>query len=245
MSNVLVIQSAFPSDSTGANANVILSGTPNGSVSFMISRTPYYAQAWATTFTGAGPYLVALPHPDTWFIWVLDTDGVCAQPGASYYDEWTQLGAHIQQVLIDAVPALNAALQTWIPGITIGSIIYGPGQDTDLYPAVIISHPEVDPDWVGEPYLTTYAYKCMLTCILLHEDEISYQQACTALLQCIGGILRNPFNESFVLPNGHGINFAQARGLQVSDREIGGHWVTTGSLIWSALGQRLDTGNQT
>ena len=245
MSNVLVIESAFPSDSTGAAANVIVSGTPNGAVSFVVSRTPNYAQAWATTFTGTGPYLVTLPHPDTWFIWVIDNDGVCAVAGSSFYDEWTQLANHVRDTLIAASAALTAALQTWVPGIVIGSIVAGSGADISLYPAVIVSHPFMDPEWVGEPYLTTYQYECMVTCILLHEDEVSYQDACSALLQCVGGILRNPYNESFVLPNGHQINFAQARGLRVSEREIGSHWATIGTLTWSGLGQRLDPGNQT
>jgi hypothetical protein len=232
----------------GTHATVVITGTPTGSLSFKIARTPNYAKAFTATFTGAGPYVVAVPNADGWYFWAVDNNGPCTMAaqwiGLSNNPEVDLVGLQLQTILSSNELLLNAALQQWYPNTTVKQIIYGNAAIAARgFPAIMVTKPRQQWQWVAMPYVKSVDFYYEVDCLVVHSEPQMALQLANKMAGAIINILKKPDYNVIVIPSGMQLAFCtptegEADENQVDDTSFG----AVATVLWTGNGIIQDTG---
>jgi hypothetical protein len=248
MANGLVIKSVA-NRGDQVTAAVSVSGTPSGTPRFLINRTPDYNGAIPAVSSGSGPYLLTVPYPSLWYVWIVDDNGPCAEPeagliGTDAGENVPELGAALRDILWNNKKGIEAALKQWDVSWTLKQAVYGYGGDVTDWPAVLVMQPKFTSEYIAAPYVRQYSFTCAILCVILHESEQSQLPAAGAFGNIVERILSQPAYDQIVLGNDQVIDFGYIRQGGVTEEPVGdsGKFLAVASLQWGGIGDRVDSG---
>lgn len=234
----LIKTTANPKD--GVHLSVTLDGTPSGSVTFSICRTPDFSKATAAAATlTAGVYAVATPHPALWYVWATDGIGTvdapgCAWVGLSDYPDLDLCGQKLADILTANQAALNVALQTYFQDATIKHIVYGSASAITDFPAILVTKPVLKPHYVAMPYVREIVYQLEVIFTILHQDKAPMLTAASRFVSRIVEILNQPAYEGIVLDSGTPLAFCQCEEGEADETQYDENkYAAVGSLVWT------------
>lgn len=223
-----------------ATLAVTLDGQPRGTPTFLICRTPDVglASTASATLTG-GVYAVACPHPALWYVWGQDAQGVtdepiCAWCGLSDNPDLDLCGQALANILTQNKAALETALKTYFKSSAIAQIVYGGGAALTDYPAILITKPREQAQYIAMPFVRELTYTLEVMFTILHQDRASMLTAATRLSSRIVEILNQPAYEGLTLPSGTALAFCQCQEGDADEIKYGDNqWAAVGSTVWS------------
>ena len=247
MSTGFVIKSVA-NPKTGSALSIVLDGTPTGTLTFFAGRTPNFALASpAAATSAAGIYTVSVPHPSLWYIWASDTNGVvdapgCGWAGLSDNPDLDLIGQFLTQTLRDNQPALNIALASYLPGLSLKQIVYGGGTGVTDFPCIMVVKPHEDPEWAAMPFVRRISFRFEIMLTILHQDKAPMLPAMSRFLARVMEILNQPAYEGPTLESGTALAFCQCQDgegdeVQYDDNKF----AAVGSLVWSGSAMLQDS----
>ena len=233
---------------SGRSMRVSLSALPTGAVTFLVSRTPDRATAFAplsAVQVDPKTYDLTVTRIALWYVWAIDANGPVDVPGAAWvgYSDIPALdnvGIKLAQMLTDNLPGINAALQTWFPGTTVKQVVYGSALDIRDFPSIAITKPSVVDEYTGIPFLRTLTYGLEIHLYTLHQDKGSWTQAAARFTGRVMEILNQPDYSAIVLPD-QILSMCHASSGNVDEVEVEpGAFATVGTTIWMGIGDQMD-----
>lgn len=241
---------------TGLSASVVLSGSPSGPLSFWISRVPDSAEAIPSPFTGAGPFIVTVPHPELWYFWAKDNDGFSADTDengdpaykAAFCDvsgnpEANEIGHYLSDILWRNKQGIEAILRGEYSLATLKRVSYGfPGEIPD-FPALCVCNPRWSWEDFAAPAVKNYTFTFDVAALVEHADEESKLSFATKLAEAAGKILSQPYYRQKKLASGRsyylaGTHEGNAQDIVIDEDKFG----TAASVIWTGQMLIQDTG---
>lgn len=236
---------AIVSNEDNASATVTLTGTPNGAVSFLAGRSPEVADATVAPHAGSGPYVVTLPHPSGWHVWVRDGADVAPEPGAVWVSlSGRQDADEAGQWLADTLWAnrrlLDAAARQAGHRLTLAQTVYGARQVTK-WPSLVILRPRIESEPFAFPHVWRHEFTFEVVLVQAHNTEQSEVETATTLGRAAQLILNQPAYLSFTLPSGVAVTGCRASSCSVDEGEVAGAgFQVIGTLSWRCEAQVQD-----
>ena len=232
----------------GINAQVTVTGTPNGALTFTICRLPNYAQSGSAIgiLTGSS-YNVATPFPGLWYVWAVDSDGpsdmVAVWVSLTNDPDLRACGEYLATILSEHEVGINAALAQLAPGTTVKSIVFGRLMTLDAFPIITILKPRKTDAYCGLGFLREVEYSYEIVFGFFHQDEGAQLPIATSIADAIIQILNLPMYSSLLLPTGTPLTGCIASEGEASEVAIDEQiWVAQASVLWAAQGLMQDTG---
>ena len=225
----------------GSTAEVMLSGTPSGSVTFQASRTPDMALPGTVPATlSAGVYTLTFAAPVLWYVTATDSTNATA-PVPVFVElasdsDLNLCGKKLESVLNSNRAALDIALQMCLPlpGIKWKQIVYGSNIIVRDFPAILVTKGMVIPSKVAFPYTWDYTYRFEIFAMVMHQDNTSYESAMAAFSERLVKILHQPAYFALCLPSGTIVNNCtcekgESGEMQTEDNKF----YSVGSIVWT------------
>lgn len=230
----------------GVTVQAALDGTPQGDPVFVAGRTPDPALARLAPATlRGGVWDVSVPHPALWYVWARDAGGTtepaacCA--GLSDNPDLDLCGQKLQEILTANRPALDLALQSFFGAdASVKQIVYGTAAALVKFPAILITKPTVQAEYMFMPYGRQYTYRLEIMFTLLHQDPAPMLRSAARFIGRIMEVLNQPLYEGLVLESGTPLAFCQVEEGEADETQVSeNQWTAVGSCVWSgkALGQ--------
>jgi hypothetical protein len=237
--NIISIDTAT-SHRDGQHLDVTLSGVPNGTLSFVASRSnpPIYGYQ-AIPYTGTFPNLtLTFPSPYVWYLWAQDrtglSDSAAVWPNFSDNVALDETGIALEAILENNRKALDLMLRTVYPGASFKQISYGISANILAFPSVLITNPGVKhaPDFASFGWRHDYSFT--LAFMVIHQDEQSELRNAVKIAELSAQILNQQAYNRIPLPCGQTLvdcKATQGEYAEFALDDVG--WCATGTLVWS------------
>ena len=244
MSSIVQIDSLVSSNATSAVA--VVSGVPNGSLTFYCSRVPDGVKTLCAS-SGSGPYTITLPHEDLWYVWAHDNDGYSVNAAAVWSSSGSvsianEVGRKLRDILKLNQVGIEARIASLSNGATIKQIVYGNPGEIPSFPFICIMEPRFSARYVAAPYVREVELTFTIINAIHHSDEQSQLEYAVDFNAAVEHILSSPFYETIVLPSGRIVNFGQCTSGKSDDIDLGDDgFASLGSLVYSVKYLQQDT----
>jgi hypothetical protein len=243
VSSSVGIREALPNQT---EAIVTLSGRPTGLLRFRAGRRNDSQVARYVQFTGTGPYRVSLPHPDLWYVWAEDDNGVGEQHQAVILDNpyADDFGKMIAAQLEENRLGLDAYVRRAFPKSEMKAIQYGYAPTVTDWPSAVVTNPRWEWEWLGFPFLRLWTYRFTVASMVVRPDE---QNTLGFAADLAGGIMKvlslRDYNK-VTTPGGVSLfnvlaQTGDAQEVQIDETNFG----AVGSVQWSGQFLLQDTGH--
>lgn len=233
------------------HADVVLTGTiVGGTPTFYVASVPEAVPVLAPSFLlPTGVYRVVMATPGLWYVWVQDSQGRSANPSAVWVGlsdilDVNLTGMALAEILTRHKAGLEAqARETFFPKCTIKFIGYGTARNITDYPAILVTKPRFNSQWVAAPMVRQITYRFDILIFVLHNSPDNWLSVATNLANAVNHILDLPEYDALRLSSGTPLAFCQSSEGDSDDIEVEeGIYCALGSCTWSgeALEQRGD-----
>jgi hypothetical protein len=230
----------------GVTANVTISGSPTGAVSFLAARTPDSGGAVVvpSVLASAGVYTVTLPAPVLWYIWGQDSGGLTGPVpvwvSTSNNLDMELCGKKVRDLLEANRAAIEAKIKVHNPDETLKKIAWGSALGIDDFPSIIVVRPKEDPKYAFFAYGSEIDYTVEVFALVLHQDKLSALTLAADMIAACMSILRQPAYSTVTLDSGLPLNVTVNQGTADDEQLDENKWAATGSLVWSGNGLTQD-----
>jgi hypothetical protein len=228
-------------------ASITLSGSPTGTLWFVVSRTPDIDSASDAPHAGTGPCWLDVPHPGLWYIWAGDDNG--ATSPVALWSGWAtdpinEVGERLQSIIDANRLGIEARMTRYDPDLRIQQVVFGSSADIVAFPAVLVTQPRWSEQWYAMPWTRLVTASFQIACGYPHQDEAERLRLSAAIGHAVRSILNQPAYESLTdLGSGVEWAFCTTAGGEVMDVQVDENtWVGTAQLEWSGQAMLTDGG---